>query len=279
MHNRGMPRRRFLRFALIATGGSVLAACQLPGVAAPPRPTQISRPDQPRPGGSLAWGTSDSIEDINPISFSGFSASELLNHVLDGLVVLDANQKVYPHLATRWAIEDNARRFAFTLRDDVRFHDGTPFTAEAVKRSWERWQDPRSKAGTELLFLGPIDSIDTPDPRTLVVRFSEPNPLFLLSTWRPYFGSISPKQLDAIPPGEKIAAPIGTGPFKFSSRSADGVVTLEANKDYAWGDDLLVNRKAPFVQELRFRSIVDEASRVASLESGDSLLIDDVSGN
>src|SRR5207302_6122264 len=119
-------------------------------------------------------------------------------------------------------------------------------------------------------------SLDATDTHTLVVHFSEPNPLFLLNIWRPYFGPISPKQLDAIPAGDKIAAPIGTGPFKFSSRSADGVVVLEANKDYAWGDDLLTNRKAPYVQELRFRSVVDEAARVASLEAGDSLLIDDL---
>jgi peptide/nickel transport system substrate-binding protein len=271
----GVTRRRLLSLTTVAAAAGVLAACQGPVVA--PRISQTTTtPDQPRVGGTLSWGASDSIDDINPISFSGFSASEILNHVLDGLVVLDASQKVYPHLATRWAIENDARRYTFTLRDDVRFHDGTPFTAESVKHSWERWLDPRSKAGTELLFLGPIDSMDAPDTRTLVVRFSEPNPLFLLSTWRPYFGPISPKQLDVIPPGDKISAPIGTGPFKFSSRSADGVVTLDANKDYAWGDDLLKNRKSPYVQQLRFRSVVDEAARVASLESGDSLLIDDV---
>ena len=232
--------------------------------------------EQPRRGGTLTWAASDIIDDINPTSFSGGAAAEILNQVLDGLVVLDANQQVYPHLATRWAIDDDARRYTFTLRDDVHFHDGTPLTADAVKRSWERWLDPRNKAGAELLFLGPIDAIDTPDPRTLNIRFTEPNPLFLLNTWRPYFGPLSPKQLDAIAPGDKITAPIGTGPFKFGGRSADGVVTLDANPDYAWGDDLLANRKAPYVQQLRYRSIIDPSTRVATLESGESLLIDDL---
>jgi peptide/nickel transport system substrate-binding protein len=275
LNGRGVTRRRFLEISGLVAASGLLSACHLAAPATPPRVTAVSA-DAPRRGGALTWGTSDSIDDISPITFSGSSAAEILNHVLDGLVVLDASQKVYPHLAKSWTIEDDARRYTFTLRDDARFHDGTPLTAEAVKRSWERWLDPRSKAGTEMLLLGPIDSIEAPSATSLVVRFTQPNPLFLLNIWRPYFGPVSPKQLDAIAPGEHIAAPIGTGPFKFNSRGADGSVSLIANPDYGWGDDLLKNRKAPYVQEMQFRAIVDESTRVASLESAGSLLIDDL---
>jgi peptide/nickel transport system substrate-binding protein len=269
----GVTRRDVLRLVCLAAGASLVSACQfLPGAA----PTAVPSASEPQSGGTLTWGTSDIIDDINPTTFSGFAAAEILNHVLDGLVVLDADQNVYPHLATRWSIEDSARRYTFTLREDVRFHDGTPFTAVAVKRSWERWLDPRNKAATELLLLGPIDAIDAPDAKTLIVRFTQPNPLFLLNTWRPYFGPLSPKQLDVTQPGEKITAPIGTGPFKLVGRSADGVVSLTANADYAWADDLHKNRKAPYVHELRFRSIPEQSTRLATLESGESLLIDDL---
>jgi peptide/nickel transport system substrate-binding protein len=272
-----MRRRAFLQSIALGSAVSALSACQLLPAPGPNRENQSTAGAlQPRNGGTLSWAASDITDDINPTTFSGGAAAEVLNQVLDGLVALDANQTVYPHLATSWVIEDNARRYTFTLRDDVRFHDGTPFTASAVKRSWERWFDPANHAGAELLFLGPVDSLDAPDSHTFVVRFTQPNPLFLLNMWRPYFGVISPRQLDTLSPGDRIAAPVGTGPFKFNARGSDGALALDANPDYNWGDALLQNRAAPHIQQLRYRAVTDAGSRVATLESGESLLIDDL---
>jgi len=273
-------RRRFIArcvSGLTVAGLGVLAACQ-PAVPAPSSAvTTSSASAAPRRGGTLTWALWDKIDDIDPATPTGASALEVINNIVDPLITMDADQKFYPALASKWTVENDARKFTFTLRDDVKFHDGVALDSSAVKRTLERILDPATKAAGIVSILGPLTSIDTPDPRTVVFNFSEPYPPFLLQIWRQYFGILSPKYLDTLKPGDKAAAPIGSGPFKFTARSADGVITLDANADYTWGPEVLKNRKAPYIQTLKFRAITDSSTRVATLESGESLLIDELS--
>jgi peptide/nickel transport system substrate-binding protein len=309
--SRGLSRRQLLRRSLIVAGaGLVAVACgpaSTPGgpaatsggpaatepkpgaqpTAAPPviQPTTAAAKPTTAPaaaanapvrGGVLTWAQWDKNDALEPAAASGASALEVIGAALDTVVAIDSDQQVYPALATKWAIEDNARRYTFTIRDDIKFHDGTPLDAAAVKRSWDRILDPAMKAAGTAVLLGPVEGIDAPDPRTVVVRLTEPYPLLLLQLWRPYFGILSPKMLDTLQPGEPLKVLVGSGPFKWGGRSADGVVTLDANPDYAWGPENLQNRKAPYLQSIKFRTVVEPGTRVATLESGESLLIDEV---
>lgn len=287
MHNRqattvsGLLSRRQLLAGFSVLGASLLAsACQSasPGGG----PTTAPAAGQtlagtPKRGGTLTWGVWDKIDDIDPATVTGASASEVLNNILDPLIAMDGDQKFYPSLASKWTVEDDARKFTFTLRDDVKFHDGALLDSTAVKRTLDRILDPATKAAGVVSLLGPVKAVDAPDPRTVVVTLSDPYPPFLLQIWRPYFGILSPKYLDTLKPGDKVSAPVGSGPFKFSGRSADGVITLDANADYVWGADILKNKKSPYLQTIKFRAITDTSTRVATLESGESLLIDELS--
>src|SRR6266851_2626923 len=233
-------RRQFITRSvggLAMAGLGVLAACQ-PAAGPTSASSASSTLAQPRRGGTLTWAQWDKIDDIDPANASGASALEVINNIVDPLITMDADQKFYPALATKWTVEDNARKFTFTLRDDVKFHDGVALDSSAVKRTPERILDPATKAAGIVSLLGPLTSIDAPDPHTVLVNMSEPYPAFLLQIWRQYFGILSPKYLDSLKPGDKAVAPIGTGPFKFSARSADGVITLEANPDYTWGAEV-----------------------------------------
>jgi len=282
-------RRRFLRqIALVASGTAigVLAACApavpspapVPAKATPVAPGAArSATGTPRSGGTLTWGQWDRNDSVDPATASGASALEVIGQVLETLVVLDTDQKIYPGLATRWSVEDESKRYTFTLRDDVRFHDGSLLEASVVKRNWDRILDPATKAAGVVPVFGPIDRIDAPDPRTVVVTFSESYPLFLQSVWRQYFGIMSGKVLDGLKPGDPVQTLVGSGPFKHTGRTADGALELQANADYAWGPEILQNRKAPHIQSVRFRTIADDATRVATLESGESLVIDELS--
>ncbi len=282
-----LSRRGFLaRTALVVGGmasGVLAAAC---GTAAPAGttgttgvPAGAAKPaaGNPSHGGTLTWGQWDRNDVIDPATASGASALEVIGQVLDSLVVMDADQKIYPALASKWLVEDDSKKYTFTLRDDVKFHDGSLLEAMTVKRNWERILDPATKAAGVVGLLGPIDKIEAPDPRTLVVTFSEANPLFLPAVWRQYFGVMSGKLLDSLKPGEQVQTLIGSGPFKHTGRTQDGAVMLEANPDYAWGAEILKNRKAPYLQSIRLRTIAEDATRVATLESGESLVIDEVS--
>ena len=303
-----LTRREMLRLLGLGTALGVAAACA-PATPAAPKPTEPAKPaaqatsapataapaakptvaaaqqpttapaaataGQPRRGGTLTWGQWDSNESIDPGTASGASGTEIVGNILDTLVVMDADERVYPSLASRWTVADDARTYTFTLRDGVKFHDGSMLTADAVKRSWGRILDPANKDATAAL-LGPIDGIDAPDPKTVVVTFKEPFPLLLLQIWRPSFAILSPTYLDTVKSGDKAEKLVGSGPFKLGGKSADGVYTLEANSDYAWGPETLKNRAAPYLQSIRFRSIPDAGTRLATLESGESLLIDEV---
>lgn len=269
-----VSRRRFVTQSALIAGGvamGVLAAACMP--AAPPKPAAAN----PRPGGTLTWGQWDNNDSLDPATASGAAALEIIGQVLDSLLVMDADQKIYPALATKWQIDDNSTKYTFTLRDDVTFHDGSRLEATTVKRNWERILDPATRAAGVASLFGPINQIDAPDSRTVVVTFTEPFPLFLQSVGRQYFGIMSARVLDSLKPGEHVQTLIGSGPFKHTGRTSDGVVTLEANPDYAWGSEVLENRKAPYVQSIRFRTIADDATRVATIESGESLVVDEVS--
>ncbi len=267
-----MYRREFLRRSALAAASAAILACT-PGAA----PTATARPAaSPARGGTLTWGMWDKIDSIDPALTTGAAAGEVAQNILDTLVTLDAEQKPHPALATKWAIEDGSKKFTFTLRDGVKFHDGGTLTAAAVKGSFERILDPKLKAGAVVSLIGPIDTITTPNDSTVVFNFKQPYPAFMLQIWRYFFGVLSPKYLATLKPGDPATAPVGSGPFQFVSRSPDGVVTLKAFPDFNWGSEIFKNRAAPYLESVKFRAITEPSTRIATLESGENLLIDEI---
>ena len=267
-------RREFLRRSALAAASVAVLSCTPSGVTTASPTAKASA--APVRGGVLTFGQWDKIDSIDPALTTGAAAGEVAQNILDTLITMDADQKFYPALATKWTIEDGGKRFTFTLRDGVKTHDGGTITADAVKRSFERILDPKLKAGAVVSLIGPIDTITTPDTKTVVFTFKTPYYAFMLQIWRYFFGILSPKYLDSLKPGDSAVAPVGSGPFKFANRSADGVVTLEAFADYTWPSDLTTNKGAPYLQTVKFRAITDASTRVATLESGENLLIDEV---
>ena len=267
-------RREFLRRSALAAASVAVLSCTPSGVTTASPTTKASA--APVRGGVLTFGQWDKIDSIDPALTTGAAAGEVAQNILDTLITMDADQKFYPALASKWAIEDGGKKFTFTLRDGVKTHDGGTITPDAVKRSFERILDPKLKAGAVVSLIGPLDTITTPDAKTVVFTFKQSYYAFMLQIWRYFFGILSPKYLDSLKPGDSAVAPVGSGPFKFASRSADGVVTLEQFADYSWGNDLVTNKAVPYLQTVKFRAITDASTRVATLESGENLLIDEV---
>jgi peptide/nickel transport system substrate-binding protein len=273
---RGMNRREFLALTGSAAAAA-LAACTPTATGPAATAAKAAATAAPKRGGTLLWGQTQDNTQLDPALINGGAAFETVGNLTDSLVSMDADLKLHPWLATKWTLEDSNRKYTFTLRDDVKFHDGTPFDSAAVKKTYDRIADPRTKAAQAAGLLGTYDRSETPDARTIVMYFKNPEPLILLSIWRQFFGIISPKQLDALKPGEVITtAPVGTGPFKWTSRTADGVNIMERNPDYKWGPEFRANRGAPYLDGLRGRRIPDPSTKTATLESGESLLVDDL---
>ena len=267
-------RREFLRRSALAAASVAILSCT-PGTSVPPA-SGAAKSLTPVKGGTLTWGQWDKIDSIDPALTTGAAAGEIAQNILDTLITLDAEQKPHPALATKWTIEDSGKKFTFTLRDGVKFHDGTTLTSAAVKQSFERILKPELKAGAVVSLIGPIDTITAPNDSTVVFQFKSGYYAFMLQIWRYFFGIMSPKYMATLKPADPAVAPVGSGPFMFDSRSPDGVVTLKAFPDYNWGSETFKNRVAPYLQTLKFRAITEPSTRIATLESGENLLIDEI---
>lgn len=186
----------------------------------------------------------------------------VLANIYDTLVKRDANLSLKPGLALSWQAVDPST-WEFKLRRGVKFHNGEPLNAQAVKFSFDRMQDPKTRwPGAGSLRL--IKSVTVVDDST--VRFSTERPWPAMPRFLGYYGMIVPPDYLAQNGEEALVRhPVGTGPYRFVRWVKDDRVELEANPEY-WGG-------RPKISRVVFRAIPTESSRVAELLAGSVHLI------
>ncbi|MCO5220710.1 MAG: ABC transporter substrate-binding protein [Thermomicrobiales bacterium] len=173
-------------------------------------------------GDPYRWPFAPAIPNIlfNKTVYSG-----LIKYDLDGVTPI-------PDLATEWSTED-AITWTFNLRDDVTWHDGTPFTAEDVKFTFDAMLDPENTV-TNRGVLVTLTSTEVVDPHTVTLTFSEP--VASLPVGLGYLIFILPKHLldgtDLNNPVDFVANPVGTGPFMFKEFVSGDPTTVIPNPDY-----------------------------------------------
>jgi peptide/nickel transport system substrate-binding protein len=161
------------------------------------------------------------------------TANVLYEKVYETLVIPNDNMEPQPHLATEWEQVDETT-WAFTLRDDVEFHDGTKFNADAVKKTFDRLLNPET-ASPQASKLGMIKEVEVVDDQHVIFHLLTPYAP-LLSILASNEGSIlNPKILEKDPESLKKYAN-GTGPFVFEEWKSGQVVKLSKNKKY-WGKE------------------------------------------
>src|SRR6201996_2299375 len=192
--------------------------------------------------------------------------------VYDTLLSEDANFKIHPQMAD-WAISDDKLTYTFTLRDGLKWHDGTPVTAEDCVASLQRWGKVDT-LGTKLMEF--TASIEATDARTITLKLKEPYGLVLESIGKPSstVPFMMPKRLAETPVTQQIPEQIGSGPFKFvQAEFQPGVKAVyEKNTDY-------VPRKEPpswtaggkvvKVDRVEWITMADAQTAANALQSGD----------
>jgi peptide/nickel transport system substrate-binding protein len=192
--------------------------------------------------------------------------------VYDTLLAEDANFKIQPQMAD-WKVSDDKLTYTFTLRDGLKWHDGTPVTAEDCVASLKRW-GRNDGMGQKLMDF--TASIEATDDRTITLKLKEPYGLVLESIGKPssLVPFMMPKLLAETPPGQQIKEQIGSGPFKFvQAEFQPGVKAVyEKNRDY-------VPRKEPpswtsggkvvKVDRVEWITMADAQTAVNALQSGD----------
>ena len=220
-------------------------------------------------GGTLVFGRLQEPDtlDIHKTPWldelMGSMQATLLNRAEDGSFI--------PGLAEEWEISECEKEVTLYLRDDVTFHDGEPFKAEAVQFTFERMTDPdMSSPGAHN--WGPAERVEIIDEYTVKIVYSEVYARALESLTSNYLAPLSPAAVDKY--GDDFGSnPVGAGPFKFEKWDLGSEVVVSRYEDYDWGPEFAENTGAPYVDEIAFRFIPDETARVTALETGELDLI------
>lgn len=278
-----MPRpRRFiaLAVALIAVLVSACSGQPSSAPAAPSTPAQApaaATPAQPKPGGQLTLGIRQEPSSLDPQGSANTSSQRALAHLYDSLIFMTNDGQFKPWLATKWEISPDGKVYTFTLREGVKFHDGTPFTAEAVKVTMDRIFDPETGSTSAKSAIGPYDKTEVVDPKTVKIHLKTPYSPLLNSLSQSFFGIVSPEAVKKSGNKNFGKAPVGTGPFKFEKMVPQDHIALVKNPDYNWPPEGVFKHTGPaYLDRIIIKTIPENQTRLTTLQNGEANVIEPV---
>ena len=236
-------------------------AAIVPADAAPPRDTMVI--------GLVAEPVT-----MDPPQITDLNSTRVAKRIFEGLVAQElGSYKLVPGLARSWDISRDGLTYTFHLRADVKFHDGTPLTAEAVRFVFERQlneQSPYYKTGIYPYvkgFLGNVASVEVIDPRTVQIRLKAPLTPFIQYLAHHSLYIYSPESLKKW--GKDVVKhPVGTGPFKLETWEP-GVKVVLSRHDQYWG-------LAPKIRQAVYVPIPEAQARLTGIATGEIDLTLDV---
>jgi len=216
---------------------------------------------------TLRWASQGDPQTMDPYSQNESMTNMMNGQVYERLTSRDRKLAVVPSLATSWE-QTGPLTWRFKLRPGVKFHDGTPFTADDVVFSVKRAAEPTSQIAVYANALGSVKAID---PLTVEFTLAQVNPIFLQHLDTIFIMSRAwcethkvTKPLDFKNKEESYAGfnAMGTGPFVLASR-APGIKTTYKRNPAWWG------KFDGNVQEIVYTPISNDATRLAALISGE----------
>lgn len=237
--------------------------------------TATPAPGEVKLGGTLTYVLNQRASNLDP--GSSFYAVDLMvqYQVYDQLLWIDSDLNLQPGLAKSWTNNDDYTVFDFELRDDVKFHDGEPFNADAVIAWFDRILDPDYPIGGIVQWMGQIDKIEKTGEYSVRFTLTESNIMWLQAVAGRFSGIGSPKAAAEL--GDEFSShPVGTGPFVFEEWLTGSHITLKKNPDYTWGSPMFGHSGPAYLDEVVFKFIEENATRTAALESGEADVVANV---
>jgi peptide/nickel transport system substrate-binding protein len=226
---------------------------------------------------TLRWAAQNDILTLDPHSQNHATTSTILLHAYEGLVRYSASYQVEPALATKWTTL-SPTQIRFELRRGVRFHDGTPFTADDVVFSFDRIRQPQ---GTMQIFVAGVNEVRKIDAHTVDLILAGPNPTLLRNlidfrimsrAWAEANKTTRVQDYKAKEENFASRNVMGTGPYRILSWQPEQRIMMARN-DAWWDKDA---RAIGNVKQVVYTPIKAEATRVAALLAGDVDLLTDV---
>lgn len=213
--------------------------------------------DTPTAGGTLTYGRLASANDLDLHTQITANNAFAIDKIFETLVSFDEQGKIIDWLAESHEISEDGKTYTFTLREGLKFSDGTAVTAGDVKFSLER---NLAKQGP-LMLTAPIDTIATDDAvRTVTITLTEPYTPFL-SELTSFASGVMPSDFGGKTEEEFLAAPIGTGPFAVSEWDPSGDLSYVKNEHY-WQEG------KPLLDELVYAFVADDNQLLQRLNAG-----------
>jgi len=199
-------------------------------------------------------------------SFNPFTTNRTNNVyylVYDRLVEMGADGIIYPHLLESWDVSEDGLTINFTLRDGVKFHDGSELNSEVLKWFLENLATGKSK-----YMVAAFESIEITDDLSVKISLSRPDPNILYNFTSSFTGV--PSKVAIEEHGEDFGrnVVVGTGPFMFDSWKTGDEIVLLKNPDYTWGSSLSDNKGPAHIDKIVFREIIEDSTRFLEFKTG-----------
>ena len=206
---------------------------------------------------NLLWPTQPATLDSNYDTLVDFA--QISRNLYDGLFRFDDAMRLQPSLATDYTQPDDVT-YDIKLRDDVTFHDGSPFTAADVVSTFDRISNDAELKSKQRSYVSNVASVTAAGDHEVRIVLKQPDASFLKALASIIF--ITPKSvIEAVGNVEFGKNPVGSGPFVLGSWVEGDSIVLKANCDY-WGE-------APIPSQVEFRFIAEPATQISSLQSGE----------
>ncbi|MDB5077194.1 MAG: ABC-type dipeptide transport system, periplasmic component [Chloroflexi bacterium] len=216
-------------------------------------------------------------DTLDPQKTGTAVTSSIAAYFGDTLVALSPKNQIVPDLAKSWTVSKDGLTYAFNLRQDVSFQDGTPLNAAAYVATFKRLLDPATKAAVELGQLPSIAAVTETGKYSFSIKIKAPSAFFLYNLSDSNFQPLSPTALKSEGAGFG-RKPVSTGPWQVQSWTTGQQIVLVKNPNYKWGPSFVHHGPAN-IDKLVFRVLLNAASATAAFQNGevDQLLLDSAS--
>jgi peptide/nickel transport system substrate-binding protein len=258
------PRSRISRrsfagaAALAAVASPLLAACSGSSGASGSADTSV-----------LKVGFPEDSENYDPHQPPYTVSRAVARQIADTLVDQDPKSgEIVPWLAESWEVNEDSSQFTFHLREGVTFSDGTAFTAESVKKNFDRVVDLGALAYIGASHLRGYRKTEVVDERTAKVSFDGPNAQFLQAASTQTLSMLADATLELDPKEVAAGKVIGSGAFTLEDYTPGESITLARRDDYAWGSSVYSNQKAAAYESVKISFIPDPTTLAGAVSSG-----------